>query len=135
MLVLAKLYEQSNQSFIDQSVLTPLNVHEADHATTGYSICTLTQLSSHVSGSRVTNLKGRGVNKTEWIDLPSVLTHQGLPDTKDKACDQETVGQFPHIAQFAKHFPQIDLDLPVALLIGTDCGGAMKSTCNGSTYP
>ena len=68
--ILAIIDEQSNQAFLDQSVLAPLNIPAQDLTEAGYSICTLSKLSSRVTGSRVKNLKVRGVNKSEWIAIP-----------------------------------------------------------------
>ena len=96
---------------------------------------TLARFSSKFTGVRVNNLTIRGLNKEQWIELPSVLTHPGLPDTRDEISGPELVAQLPHVANLALHFPPVDHRLPVAILIGTDCGEAMKTTCHGQHYP
>ena len=64
-----------------------------------------------------------------------MLTHPGIAHTKNEVREPKTTHQFPHFAKFSKYLPPINLDFPVALLIGTDCGGAMRITHHGDTFP
>ena len=133
--VFAIIDEQSTQTFLDNELLAQLGITESNCEKSNYTMSTLAQVSSQFSGARLTGLKVRGLCRDNWIELPPVLTHPGLPDTRDEACDPETVLQFDHIEKYAKFFPELDYKLPVAILIGTDCGEAMKTTCHGDTFP
>ena len=133
--VFAIIDEQSTQTFLDSEIFSQLGVPKSNYEEAAYTMSTLARVSSKFSGVRVTGLKVRGISRDKWIELPPVLTHPGLPDTRDEACDPETVARFEHIAEYAQNFPELDYTLPVAILIGTDCGEAMKTTCYGNTFP
>ena len=131
----AILDEQSNQTFVDDSLIERLQIPMTDRTEEEYTMTTLARFSSKFTGVRVNNLAIRGLNKNQWIELPSVLTHPGLPDTRDEISGPELVAQLPHVANFASHFPPVNQRLPVAILVGTDCGEAMRTTCHGQHFP
>ena len=80
-------------------------------------------------------LQVRGVRESSWIDLPSTLSHPNLPDTREETASPEAVKSHEHIAEYAPNFPTIDPTLQVIILIGTDCGEAMRTECFGEHHP
>ena len=132
---LAIIDEQSNQSFADEQLITDLAVSRIHLCEESYTVTTLSQLTSRIDGLRVTGLEVSGVHLDSWIELPPCLTHPALPDTRNETCTPELVSKHPHIAHLAKNFPHVEPKLRVLLLIGADCGNAMKTQCHGKTYP
>ena len=132
---LAIIDEQSSDSFIDEKVLQHLNVPEINLKPNTYTLSTLSQISSQVNGSAVTGLRVRGINSNEWIRLPSTLTHPSIPDTRNEVATPSIVRAHRHVSHLAKNFPSVNSDLEVLILIGNNCGDAMKTQCFGSTYP
>ena len=129
------LDEQSNSTFVDERIIDLLQVPPSHVKDNTYTLSTLEQLKSKVEGKLVSGLEVKGLKKSDWIKLPPSLTHPGLPDTRAETSDSSVVQQHPHIKHFAKHFPKIDSDLEVMLLVGTNCGNAMRTRCYGDTFP
>ena len=127
--------EQSNRTFVDEHALGALKISSENLQPHDYKISTLSRTESSIAGAIVDGLEVRGIQKNSWISLPSSLTHPSLPDTREETSSPETVRAHPHLAQYAHNFPQIDPHLEVILLIGTNCGDAMKTRCYGSKYP
>ena len=127
--------EQSNRTFVDEHALGALKVPSSNVQPHEYKIATLSRIESSITGVIIDGLEVRGIRKNSWISLPSSLSHPSLPDTREETSSPETVRAHPHLAQYAHNFPKIDPHLEVILLIGTNCGDAMKTRCYGSKYP
>ena len=131
------LDEQSNRTFIDDNALRQLNPPSELVKKNDYTLTTLSpnNLSSSIEGVIADGLEVRGIKKSSWIKLPPTLSHPALPDTRNETSSPRIVRAHKHISKFANHFPEIDPNLEVVMLIGTNCGEAMKTRCYGKTYP
>ena len=117
--------EQSNSSFIDPSVIEKFNLSCPE---TIYATTTLDGVKSNIRGFIVSDLEIKGVGKYDWIKLPDLFTNEHIPDTRSEIATKEIVEKHYHIATHSKHFPEIiDPDCNVLLLIGSNCGPAMKT--------
>ena len=132
---LAIIDEQSNNTFVDEKIVKLLKVPSSNIEKNQYTLTTLEQLKSTVDGSIIAGLEVKGVRKPNWIKLPPSLTHSSLPDTSDEAADPSIVRKHGHIKRFADKFPVVDSQLEVLLLVGTNCGEAMRTRCYGNTVP
>ena len=87
--------EQSNQTFVDTRLVESLSVPKEDLQDETYTMSTLSQLSPSVTGKRIINLAVKGTNRDTWLPLPPVLTHPGLPDTRDEVCTSKVLASSP----------------------------------------
>ena len=129
------LDEQSSHSFIDERVISLLNIPECDKIANSYSLKTLEQLSTTFNGYTVSNLEIKGVYGRNWLNLPPCFSHPSLPDTSHEIASPEMVRQHSHIRKFSKFFPRVSSDLSVMVLVGANCGAAMQTRCYGYHYP
>ena len=131
------LDEQSNRTFIDEYALRQLNPPSDLVKKNNYTLTTLSpnNLSSSIEGVIADGLEVRGIQKSSWMKLPPTLSHPALPDTRNETSSPRIVKAHKHISKFANCFPEIDPKLEVVMLIGTNCGEAMKTRCYGNTYP
>ena len=127
--------EQSNSTFIDESVLQMISVPQAQISVNDYKLTTLSRLSTSIHSYKISCIQVKGINERKWISLPSALTHPSLPDTRDETASPMIVKSHKHISHLAHKFPQIDPSLEVLLLVGTNCGPAMQTQSFGSKYP
>ena len=132
---LAVIDEQSNNTFIDEKIIDILKVDSSRIENNTYTLTTMEQMKSTYDGNLVHDLEVKGIEKKHWILLPPTLTHPAIPDTSAEATDSRVVSQHEHIQHFAKNFPDIDPTLEVMVLIGANCGPAMKTACYGSRFP
>ena len=132
---LAIIDEQSNNTFVDERIIKMLNISPSLVKSNEYVLTTLEQLKSTIQGSIIDGLEVKGVQKKNWIELPPALTHPGLPDTRSETSDSSIVSKHQHVKRLAKYFPDIDPNLEVMLLVGTNCGDAMRTRSYGKTYP
>ena len=84
--------EQSNRTFIHEAVLKDLAVPEGELHSEEYTVSTLSRISPPIQGYRVGGLQVKGITEETWIDLPPVLSHPSLPDTRSETAS-------PHIVQ------------------------------------
>ena len=131
---LAIIDEQSNRSFIDEYAIKKLNISPECLNPNNYTLTTLSQTSSF-DCVIVEGLEVKGIKKSKWLKLPPTLSHPALPDAKSETSSPDIVKAHKHIARFSKNFPRIDPNLEVIMLIGNNCGEAMKTRCYGDTFP
>ena len=67
--------------------------------------------------------------------LPSVWTHPSLPDARVEVATWPIAEAPLHLRKFAARFPPKRPNLDVLLLVGSNCGPAMRTKTFGSTYP
>ena len=132
---LAIIDEQSSHTFIDERLVELLEVPEEDLYENNYTLTTLERLQTCIHGLKVNKLEVKATSGGNWIKLPPVLTHPGLPDTSSETAEPELVRKHKHIRKFANSFPRIDPSLEVLLLIGSNCGEAMLTRCYGASFP
>ena len=132
---LAIVDEQSSSTFIDERLLSIIDVPKCNMAKTDYNLTTLQSLKTRVEGVTVSNLRVKGLHSKKWINLPKVYTHSGLPDTRAEAAGPETVRMHGHVKSFAKRFSPILPSDEVMVLVGANCGEAMFTRSYGSHYP
>ena len=132
---LAIIDEQSSHSFIDKRLVELLGVPNEDVRENNYTLNTLERLETRINGLKVSKLEVKSSSGGQWIKLPPVLTHPGLPDTSSETAEPGLVRKYRHIRKFAESFPRIDPNLEVLLLIGANCGEAMHTRCYGASYP
>ena len=130
----AILDEQSTTSFIDPKVV---DFFDVDFPVRDYHVRTLVTLDSVVTGKEVSGLKMSGVNvdKPKMISLPSVLTSDFIPNCKEEIATPDIVSQHKHISYLAKKFSPIHEQAEVLLLVGRNCGPAMRTVCHGFKSP
>ena len=132
---LAIIDEQSSDTFCDNKLMNMLRVPSSlQHANT-YRISTMANFVTTFNGLNVSGIEVRGANEKEWITLPSTFTHPSIPDSRDEVATPDIVRAHPHIRKFASKFPEIAADHEVLLLIGVNCGAAMRTRCYGSRFP
>ena len=132
---LAIIDEQSSDTFCDNRLMNMLRVPPSlQHANT-YRISTMANSVTTFDGLIVSGIEVRGVNEKKWLTLPSTLTHPSIPDSRDEVATPDLVRAHPHIRKYASNFPEITSDEEVLLLIGVNCGAAMRTRCYGSRYP
>ena len=129
--------EQSNKTFIDDSLIEKLDIPDSNIKPNTYTLSTLSKLTTTMQGKLVSGLEVRGLNQgiSNWIDLPTTFTHPSLPNTKDEIATSHLVRLHSHVSSFAHNFLDSLPDYDVALLIGTNCGEAMRTRSFGSTAP
>ena len=112
-----------------------LNVSPSFVIRNEYVLTTLEQLRSTIQISIINGLEVKGVQNKNWIELPPARTHPGLPDSRSQAFDSSTViSEHQNVKKLAKYFPNIDPNLEAMLLVGTNCGDAMRTRSYGKTY-
>ena len=129
---LAIIDEQSDSSFCDPKLFNYLNVEPIKQS---YSLSTMNGLSTNIEGCYANGLQIKGVTEDTWIDLPSVLANPHIPNTKSQIASSKIVYAHPHIRHLAKNFPEINDRHDVLILVGADCGPAMKTESFGSKHP
>ena len=133
---LAMLDTQSLSTFIDQKVLTALDVPQHKVHPVTYSLTTLDRLQTKVDTQLVQGLSVQALQAHKpAIRLPDALVHHGLPDASGDVGSISQVLSFPHIAHLAQDFPKSQDGLETLILIGVDCGEAMTLKVHGETHP
>ena len=127
--------EQANNTFIDENAVKMLKIPSTNIHDNDYHLTTLSNQGFLVQGSVIRGLQVRGIRESTWIDLPPTLTHPNLPDTREETASPTIVRAHSHIAKYASNFPEIDPNLEVIILIGANCGKAMKTRSFGRDYP
>ena len=87
------------------------------------------------SGQIVTGLKVRGVLEEGIIPIPWAMSCSAMADTLAEVATPDIVRIMPEASSYAKYFPDSDPSVEVLLLIGRDCGRAMKTECLTGTEP
>ena len=124
--------EQSSSSFIDPSLIEMLNVPSETHS---YSLRTLTGYESTVQGRKVEGLQVSGIKERKWYKLPTVLTNEFIPDSREEVATPGIIGQFRHLSHLKHNFLNIRMDLPVLMLLGADAGEILHTKCHGQHAP
>ena len=124
--------EQSSGTFCDPDLPVALNLPCIQE---DYVLSTMSGLNTHTRGGRVEGLEIRGVGEDHWIELPPTLTNPHLPDTRGEVALESTAARYEHLARFKHHFPTSLENVPVMLLVGTDCGEAMYTRTFGNQSP
>ena len=124
--------EQSTASFCDPQVSEILKVKAVRSS---YTLSTLSGQSTPMSGFLVDNLEVRGLEEKNWIDLPGLHTHPFIPDTVSEVAIRQEVAAHCHIKNLADNFPETRANFDVKLLLGVNCGPAMKTKVYGEEYP
>ena len=118
---LAMLDTQSLSTFIDQKVLTALDVPQHKVHPVTYSLTTLDRLQTKVDTQLVQGLSVQALQAHKpAIRLPDALVHHGLPDASGDVGSISQVLSFPHIAHLAQDFPKSQDGLETLILIGVD---------------
>ena len=124
--------EQSNSCFTDPELINALNPPSAPMS---YALKTMAGLSTQHKGLMVWDLEVRALEGGDWISLPDTFSSPHLPVSKDDVAIKEDLLGHPHISEFAKHFPTTVKNLPVWLLVGSDCGEATHTITHGDHAP
>ena len=125
--------EQSDRSFCDPEFI---KIFGLNPPSVKYCLTTATTSRTPCDNSfLVSGLIIRGVNSSDWLQLPPLLTLSTLPNPLDQVASQEIVASHPHLSHLAKYFPKIDDDAMVMILVGADSGNFMKTKQYGDHYP
>ena len=136
MKALAIIDEQSKNTFVDQRLLSMLNVHERDMESVSYCLTTLDRFETPVEGKKVAGISVQALeSNSESFLLPPSYTHAHLPDASSEVAVKSQVENLDHLRHLSHHFPESIDGLETLLLIGADCGTLMKTDCQGSTFP
>ena len=95
----------------------------------------MTGLSIPCRGKIIQNLTIRGVRETQKFDLPTLLTHDYLPNCLNEVATPESVKAHPSISKYHTHFNPVDPSNSVMLLIGRDSGSLIGTQCFGDEAP
>ena len=136
MKALAILDEQSLNTFVDEKLLSLLEISDDDMEPVSFSLTTLDRFETPVEGHKVRGITVQSLsNQGDAILLPPAYTHPNIPDVGQETATRETVASIPHLSGFAHHFPKDSDRYETLILIGADAGSAMKTTCHGDTFP
>ncbi|XP_063860018.1 uncharacterized protein LOC135100737 [Scylla paramamosain] len=122
-LVYALLDEQSDASFIKESILNKLGV-------SGPSV----SLNIHtISGKQITDsikihgLKVRGYNEEVEISIPSAYSTENISAGRSQIPRPETAFDWPHLKAISDKLMKYDPNVDIGLLIGLDCAEAIMA--------
>ena len=125
--------EQSTNTLVDERVLDFFGV---DFPITNYTMKVATQdCELKSSGKLVSGLQVRGILEDEIIPIPVALSVHNIADTTSEVASPQLVRQNELIAKYASHFPKVEPQASVLLLIGRDCGRAMYTECLTNSEP
>lgn len=128
----AMLDDCSDATFCDESLIFAL---DAPYENVRYSLSTLERVRSTKSGLRVCGLRIKGVLNSQTYHLPPTLSSDALPDATNYLPDPEAVRRLPHGRTIAHHFPDIDPDATLTVLIGRNAEHLMHIQTIGETPP
>ena len=128
------LDEHSDTSFCDPRLVEHFKLLETSQVGT-FNITTINGTSTKKVCPIVQGIQIRGVKESSWIDLPPLVTIDHIPTSKRGIATNRIVSSHPHLRQYAKNFPMIRDEHQILLLVGSNCGAAMQTTCYGDTYP
>ena len=120
--VYAALDSMSTASFISEDVWKYLG---SPGEPTEISIKTVTD-ERRQSTNVVRNLSVMSTNNNKRIKLPKVYTQDVLPFDVNDVPSHEVVRRWPHLRCLVSEIPDLDRSVPVGLLIGVDCPGALQ---------
>ena len=125
------LDEQSNGSFCDEKLIEHF---KAEPIQEDYVLSTMNGTMS-VKGFSVPDLMVKGAQESRYFDLPPLLTHPAIPDTRDEVATAGIIRKHTHLRSFASYFPDEVSNFDVVLLLGANCGELMKSNSYGDHAP
>ncbi len=78
-----------------------------------------------VHSNVVEGLIVRGVNESDYVELPKTYTCEIIPIDRDLIPRPETTRTWPHLTDVAKEIHLYDKNIEVGLLIGFNCSAAL----------
>ena len=105
------------------------------YPTVEYSLSTTSGSKISTLGMVVTGLEARGVSETKVLKLPPAYTNSCIPDNVDEVATPSDLRKLKNKVKFASNFLELDVKARQLVLIGRDCGEALKTTCYGNEAP
>ena len=118
--VYAVIDDQSNRSLVKPEFF---DIFGGQFEETSYS---LTSCSGTVqaSGRRASGFVVENLDGNVRLELPPLTECNQIPDVRAEIPTPEVARAYPHLADLAKEFAEIDDNAPILLLIGRDIAGA-----------
>jgi len=126
--------EQSDVCFIDTKTAETFGALVNSSIQT-YSVDTVNGVDPSVTCHIVEGFQVRGVREKTWIELPGLLTLDRLPSSKKGVSTRSIVEAHPHVRNYASNFPYVADDAEVLLIVGANCGEAMRTRVYGDRAP
>jgi hypothetical protein len=126
------LDDMSNSSFVDPKALS---FFEVTAPLQDYWLSSMTGTRVAMRGARVTGFRVKGVGESREISLPSLHTHDSIPDSKKEVASPDVVRSHQKISHFADRFQPIDQNAEVLLLLGRDSPEALITVCQYEGVP
>ena len=123
-IVYAVLDDQSDASFIQDSILHELNANGNESV---INIATMLG-EEKVKCKKVHGLTVEGLyeNSGTIIDLPCVYSRQNIPAKREQIPTKESALKWPHLHVIAEKLPDHNYKVPIGLLIGANCIDGIK---------
>ena len=100
-----------------------------------YTISTINGCEVTRSGMLISGITVKGVNENKVISLPPAFTNETIPDSKHEVATPAYVRKIKSIKSYAHNFLPLDKNAETLILIGRNCGDAMKTQCIGDKAP
>ena len=120
--------EQSSSCFASSAVA---NFFDIKGSAIDYNLNTLSGYQSKFTGIELTGFYIKGVGEKKGFNLPKMVTNDSIVNNREEITTPDIVVAHSHISHLAKHFNDVDESAHIMLLLGRDCGAAMKTKCYG----
>ena len=124
--------EQSSSCFATSAVA---NFFGINSPTVDYHLNTLSGYQSKFTGIELNDFFIKGVGEKKGFYLPKMVTNDSIVNNRDEIASPKIVAAHSHISHLAKHFNEVDGSANIMLLLGRDCGAAMRTKCHGHKAP
>ena len=121
-LVYALLDDQSDTTFVSQEVLDYLQVNGPK---TQLSLLTMHAENELVRSERIKGLQVSDTNHSMTIKLPTTFSCETVPAKRQQIPCPEMANAWSHLKPIAHHLIPLNNDIPVGILIGSNCSQAI----------
>ena len=121
-LVYALLDDQSDTTFISKEVLDYLQVNGPK---TQLSLSTMHAENELVRSERIKGLEVSDINHSTSIKLPTTFSCETIPAKRQQIPCPEMANSWLHLKPIAHHLIPLRNDIPVGILIGSNCSQAI----------
>lgn len=124
--------EQSSSCFATSAVARHFGITTPS---IDYYLNTLSGYQNKFTGVELTDFFIKGVGEKKGFYLPKMVTNDSIVNNRDEIASPQIVAAHPHVAHLSKYFNEVDESAGIMLLLGRDCGAAMRTKCHGHKAP
>jgi hypothetical protein len=121
-LVYALLDDQSDTTFISKEVSNSLQVNGPKMQLT---LSTMHGENELVRSEKIKGLEVSDINHSTSIKLPTTFSCETIPAKRQQIPCPEMADSWPHLKPIARHLIPLKNDIPVGILIGSNCSQAI----------